>query len=1177
MTPQVWLTLATMAVFIPAYALQLLPLLPAYGLSGARATVVATTVATLPLLLVVTFPRFAGRRLAGDRTAKPPGHLVRALSVLPVPLLVAATLNARFGVGDTATILIGALGELAGWACLTRAIRIAVVRVTEAAETAKPPDPSAPGQLIERTAVHVGPREASEGHGRRLASAGVAFVIGSVMLHGYLKPMLRDLEVHGIANIVASSFVLLLALMPWAFVFRSTYTVDFSSARLRGPVVLATWCAASTLWIALQVSDSALRALDVWAPVTVFGAATVVFGSTAAVWLAVFRHVRGSGRIHRHRLVRLGQVADADELIAACRSDLASPSLSEDERSVAELNLVAALITLSRRADHDDALLEAHELLDRARRSSPRWTFLAAGQLVEAMHAKAERSGDLEGYEHALQLLVDAAVDATAQLPDAPAKAMAMRSQCRVQLSERAASDGDQPRARRLHEDAVSDLRRAVELAPTRRLHAEYTVELARVAGPHPLHRDLDASIASCRRALRRLWLSGWSVRAQGYLALADLLALRAAVAPAGGVQGRLRARSSNVGRVAALVPSRGSTDRLRALWLCVQLVLAMESGAQARERIPALWRLPRIEPGTPAPSLATRRVVGLYRKTFENQALSAPGSATELAARWASDAARRRDVHEAAEAHWCWIRAVVADAHRRVVAIDKQRRLQRVQGSAAEACYWLVRAGRARDAAVALKLGRAVLLTERMQRANSDLPQQLVAAGRPDIRERWLRSSDRITRADRAVFAARSAAAGDEPSGDATAVAGGFASEEYLALCEHERLLQEIGRLPGCEEVDASLDFDGLRDAASTGPIVYLSASERGGCAIIVTASPEPQVVDLPALRAADVGRHAQQLSDGEDLYDVAEELADVLPWLWQAAMSAVASAVEPQSLVTLIPTGALAMLPLHAAGEAPAVDGTWCDRTDGLVFRYAPNARVLLRAQRTAADLADEQHTVLTVAVPDAPDKDHLPCATRESDGVCAQLGAHRVVRPSPATAARVLVELDSCAIWHFACHGEHDPEEPLDSRLLLEDGALTLGAILARPSGRGRLAVLSACHTAVLDAALLDEVIGFPSAMLQAGVAGVVASGIAVADSAAMLIVVCLFERLAAGAAPPNALADAQTWLRSATNAQIHERFPRLYPLPEDRSCHDEAYWARRDFADPFAWAMFSYWGA
>jgi len=380
-----------------------------------------------------------------------------------------------------------------------------------------------------------------------------------------------------------------------------------------------------------------------------------------------------------------------------------------------------------------------------------------------------------------------------------------------------------------------------------------------------------------------------------------------------------------------------------------------------------------------------------------------------------------------------------------------------------------------------------------------------------------------------------------------------------------------------GCEDVDASPTYDDLRTAACEGPLVYVAATGRGGSAVIVTDGPDPIVVDLPSLHATDVEQHASRLLQAHDAHEVANELAVQLPWLWDVLVQPLVAHLRPGSLVTLIPVGALSQLPIHAGSAAPNHDGIWSERTDDLVFRYAPNARVLLRAQAVARGFGAEDPQLLSVAVPDPPGDRHLPRVAAESLAVAAQFTERRTIRPSPATAANVTAALDRCAIWHFACHGRHDPDEPLESYLLMSDGRLTLRAIFARSVGCHRLAVLSACETAMPDGTLLDEVVNFPSALLQAGVAGVVSSQTAVGDDAAMLLILRFFERFRSGLVPARALAEAQAWLRCATNDQIHTAFPDAFPLPAECTGRALAYWrAQQRFTEPHNWASFSYSG-
>jgi CHAT domain-containing protein len=112
---------------------------------------------------------------------------------------------------------------------------------------------------------------------------------------------------------------------------------------------------------------------------------------------------------------------------------------------------------------------------------------------------------------------------------------------------------------------------------------------------------------------------------------------------------------------------------------------------------------------------------------------------------------------------------------------------------------------------------------------------------------------------------------------------------------------------------------------------------------------------------------------------------------------------------------------------------------------------------------------------------------------------------------------------------------------------------------------------------DGALLDEVIGFPSALLQNGIGGVVSSQSVVDDDAAMLLVLRFFARLRSGVLPARALAEAQAWLRCATNDEIHHAFPKAYPVPAHRAGDALASWSERQrFTDPHNWAAFIYSG-
>lgn len=834
----------------------------------------------------------------------------------------------------------------------------------------------------------------------------------------------------------------------------------------------------------------------------------------------------------------------AGDLVRECEEALADPELSPDERIAVEGNLASGLAAMSQLSVSDDGLPRAYEILMRLLdEMSPLDGYIGAARLVEAMGTKASRTGDIAGYDEALRLMLDASNVFGAELRCVMARARLIHATHLAVLSRRALSDCEPGRAARLHQEALDDLLGVIEHSSSRSTaHALARVKFASLADR--ASGDLDAAIALCRAALRRLRLGPRLERDYGRAVLCGLLTDRART-------GGPRARR----------------DLAEATRLCRRLLRRAASRAEAVRRLPTLMRLNDEDPA---------KIALAYRGAFDELSLMSGDGASDLAAEWSAWAIASADEAEAAEAHWCWIRAVSDDARRRPGLAEKQRRLSRFLGMAAQTGECLIEAGRERDAAVALDLGRAMLLTERMSRARGGIAERLDAAGRPDLAARWREAQARISEADQAAFSPDRA-----PS--RTMLVGGrrfeqrFTSSGHVALADLEQLLRAISLVPGFEDVDAPPDYDDLRAAAHEGPIVYLSATAGRARAVIVTQAPQPVVVSLePTIELAPLAR---ELVDAPDTGVTMDLLSSTIPLLWTQLMKPVAAHLPAGSLVTLIPVGALSLLPLHVAHLLPDDDGVWHDQTDGLVFRYAPNARVLGLAQSQARSLAGRPLRMLTVDVPDAPGESPLPCAEQESAGVVARFGTSRTERPTPASRAAVLSAMDTCGIWHFACHGVHRQTDPLESSLILIDGRLSLRAVFARPPAGRRLAVLSACRTAAPDRRLLDEVVSFPSALLQAGFGGVVCAQSEIVDRAAMLLVLRFFDELERRESPAHALSRAQAWLRTATNQEIHAELGSAYPPdPLTQSPADLARWnARRDFTDPINWAPLSYSGA
>jgi hypothetical protein len=967
--------------------------------------------------------------------------------------------------------------------------------------------------------------------------------------------------------------------IPFVILSTARDTPDYEAARAVRPWFLANFSTLTVVVTQVLVNREGYEPLLV--PPLVWGLICAFITWTGVFQLATERRAEMLDRVLTVEKPEL-----AMELAELCWETLADETISDERRTTVEVTLAGVLISLSGRSDQEDLLPEAFEILDGAVETGPPvLVYSATAQLVEAMRVKALRTSDEVGWDEALAALGEAAERVKDELPDALAAVQAAQA---TRFEYQAANTRDPADARQLHEAALTVLGDAV--ASTQRgtdEHALRRTQLARLSVDpvHPLHMDLDDAIRTCRRAVRRLRWVDSEGRTDARLALVDLRVLRARLAPEGPM-GRLLNRfwpnHPTDGVIGAIWASRATDDLIRANALCMQVAIGGDTSGEASRRLPMLRRLLVDRLLLPLPDVLIGHTDGMYSRVVTAQMKLSHTGAAKVAAEWAGFAVARGDAVAAAEAWWCWVTAVAADLRRRVLH-DKEHRVSEFQGLFIEAAERLVAAGRLRDAAVTLDLGRAMLLTERMHRDRDDLEARLIAAGEHELAEDWRIAGELIELTDRATFGGADGLPAVVPSHVSGA---GLASTEYLALTEHEGLLQAISRLDDFEDVDAAPDYDVLRDAASEGPIVYLVAGTNGGFALVVGEGPEPVRVALPELSTASVTARVTAVRSAERADDERETggaeamndlLAVLVPDLWTEIVEPLVAHLPSHSLVTLIPNGVLGELPLHMAGVGPGDDGIWRDRTAGMVFRYAPNARVLLRARHTAQRLAGERLRVLTVSVPDAPGFPPLDNAPAESRGVAALFADH-ADRPEPADVSSVRRHLDDCAVWHFACHGEHRPLAPLDSTLVLADGPLTARELFARLSSPRRLAVLSACQTTKVASDLPDEAVGFPSAMLQAGVAGVVSCQAKVDDDAATLLVLAFVARFDSARPPARALAEAQAWLLGATNADIHQAFPDFHREPYQELEEDLRRWREdRPFSEPGTWMLFNYTGA
>jgi tetratricopeptide (TPR) repeat protein len=248
----------------------------------------------------------------------------------------------------------------------------------------------------------------------------------------------------------------------------------------------------------------------------------------------------------------------------------------------------------------------------------------------------------------------------------------------------------------------------------------------------------------------------------------------------------------------------------------------------------------------------------------------------------------------------------------------------------------------------------------------------------------------------------------------------------------------------------------------------------------------------------------------------------------------------------LVLVPCGLLGLLPLHAALVPSATqDGGLEPLLDAVQVSYAPSARIWTACRKRATSYRMQRADALIVGDPQPHEHGvrPLPGAKHEALRISKMVtqNAHGQVsgfEGEAATLADVLKALQSrsgvLSHIHLACHGVVELTNPYASGLLLAYSARLMMRDVLDPAvlrfGRLRLAVLSACGTALPGTDLPDEVVGLPSGWLQAGAIGVLASLWPLSDSKTVVLMTKFYElHLLDRLDPVEALWLAQRWLR------------------------------------------------
>ena len=170
--------------------------------------------------------------------------------------------------------------------------------------------------------------------------------------------------------------------------------------------------------------------------------------------------------------------------------------------------------------------------------------------------------------------------------------------------------------------------------------------------------------------------------------------------------------------------------------------------------------------------------------------------------------------------------------------------------------------------------------------------------------------------------------------------------------------------------------------------------------------------------------------------------------------------------------------------------------------------------------------------------PKTDYVPLgfAEVEVEQIEKQFSKKEIFLQKDATETRAKQESDSPDVIHFACHGEFNDKQPMQSGLLLakggdNDGILQVHELFGLNLKNANLVVLSACDTALSKIQGGDDLVGLSRGFIYAGTPSLMATLWQVDDRSTSMLMKRFYENwLQKGLSKPEALRQAQLSIKS-----------------------------------------------
>jgi CHAT domain-containing protein len=580
-------------------------------------------------------------------------------------------------------------------------------------------------------------------------------------------------------------------------------------------------------------------------------------------------------------------------------------------------------------------------------------------------------------------------------------------------------------------------------------------------------------------------------------------------------------------------------------------LELAIDAYQQAlqvltRQTMPIEWALTTMELATAYEQADTRenheRAITAYNQALEILKPDSFPRACRRAAYQLGNLYLRSEPKrwlEAAEAYRIALQAAENAYQSSLLPTGKEAELVLTSALYTNAGYALARAEQWQEALVTLELGRARSLNAALERDRTDL-KELKSKGQEGLAAYNL-YQQAATQLQSLEIKARA-----EGLPECQLSHQDLREQTVRARADLEEAVKHIRNL-GYADFMTQRDIGDVVDAVQPDqPLVYLVATDVGGLALVLYRSHQDVQMKLEPLWLDRFYKFSQvrvPLNHWLDCYANWKEgqqgafqkwcqvTLEITHQLWDVVMEPLVVALQQigAKQAVLIPTGLLALLPLHAAWHFEQ-DGSRHYALDEIAFAYAPSASVLKHVREQSTRVFGE--SLFAIGNPTPTRYPQLKCAADEVAAVVKYFPPeHRESKcGNDASYPNVQEALPHYEVYHFACHGTHSEHDPLDSALCLAGDVPFTARDLLKLKIDARLAFLSACDTGRFGKELPDEAIGLPTAFIQAGTAGVISTLWRVTERSTKLLADRFYENWKRRRmAPLQSLVEAQQWLR------------------------------------------------